>query len=219
MRPVSAESSSHLLSRRAWLDYATVSWHATAAVISITAGFVADSIALTGFGLASIIQTAIAALLLWRFHREVRQQRGKEEHLVEQRILFILGVTFFLLALYILHESGSKLFYREKSETSKSGLVLSVLAFLAMLALAVLKLRSAKALESKMLRADAKENAIGTYPPLMLFSGLSLHAGYGWWWADPLAALFTLPFVIREGWKAIEDSKDSPFARETTKMI
>lgn len=219
MGTAGAESTTDAAGKGTWTDYATVSWHALAAVVSLAAGIVANSIVLTGFGLTSVVQTAIAGLVLWRFHMQARGRMGKEELAAERKLLFILGVSFFLLSLYILHESGSKLFYREKPQISKSGLAFSILAFLAMTALSVLKLGSVQALKNKMLRAAARENAIGIYPSLILFFGLLLNIQYGWWWADPVATLFMLPFVLRQGWKAIEDSKESTLARPTTKVI
>lgn len=212
-------SKDDLLRRRSWLDYITVTWHALAAVVSVIAGVTAGSIALTGFGLESVIQTAICALALWRLQLQTGRQMSKDEHFIDRTILFILGVMFFLLSLYILNESGSKLFYRERPATSSFGLVLSVLAFILMCALAALKLRTAKALDSKTLRADARENVLRAYPSLALFFGLLFYMVYGWWWADPVAGLLMLPFIVREGWKAIEASKGASLGSETTKTI
>lgn len=219
MRPVNADSSADTVGKWKWHDYAVVGWHAIAAVISITTGLLAHSIVLTGFGLTSVVQTAITGLVLWRLHLQARGQMGKEELAAERKFLFILGVSFFLLSLYVLHESGSKLFYREKPLISKSGLAFSVLACFAVTALSALRLGSVQGLRDKILRAAAREIATGIYPALILFFGLFLNIRYGWWWADPVAALFTLPFVLRLGWKAIEESKESALPRPTTKII
>lgn len=212
-------SKSDLLRRRSWLDYLTITWHALAAFVSIAAGITAGSIALTGFGFESVIQTALCALALWRLQLQTDRQMSKDEHFMDRTILFVLGVLFFFLALYILNESGSKLFYRERPATSSYGLILSVLAFTVMCALAALKLRTAKALDSKTLRADAWENVLRAYPSLALFFGLLLYMVYGWWWTDPVAGLLMLPFIVREGWKAIEASKGASLGSETTKTI
>jgi len=40
-----------------------------------------------------------------------------------------------------------------------------------------------------------------------LLAGLALRALFGWWWADPLAALGIVYFVVREGWEAIEAAR------------
>lgn len=219
MGSVGLLSRTDLLKRRAWIDYAAAAWYTIAAAVSTIAGFRADSIALSAFGFESLIQIAMVVLVLRRLHLQSDGQMGKDEERVERMILFILGVTFFLLALYILHESGSKLFYKEKPQTSVAGIVLSALAFAACIVLALFKLRTAQALESRTLRADAGEDAARVYLAFILFFGLWLPGGRGFWWADPIAALLMLPFIVREGWKAIEASKGSSFKSRTKKTI
>lgn len=206
--------------RRALLNYITTSWQGLAAVISIAAGFISHSTALTGFGLVSAVQTGSSILLLWRFHVQVRRKMSKEEETVDNTFLFILGVFFFLIALYILNESGSAFFYKEQPETSFSGLVLALLSFIIMSVLAFFKMKTARLLESITLRSEAKENAVGTYLSCTLFICLLIHILHGLWWADPLGALFMLPYIMREGWKALQESKGaSSLPRETTRLV
>jgi len=130
--------------------------------------------------------------------------------LAERRALFVVGVSFFLLSLYIINESGSKLYYKEKSDESLFGLVLSMLSFIAIPVFAFMKLSAAKALESRALRADAIKTAVFILLPVLLFLGLGLRAWLGWWWADPVAALLMVPLIVREGWEAVEESKGNP---------
>jgi divalent metal cation (Fe/Co/Zn/Cd) transporter len=35
-----------------------------------------------------------------------------------------------------------------------------------------------------------------------------LNAAFGWWWADPVAALAVVPLVVKEGLEALEDEDD-----------
>ncbi len=197
-----------LLKKGVLLEYVTIGWNVAEAIVAIVAGIIAGSIALVGFGLDSIIEIVAAGMLLWRLRLELQGQKTMEEHTIaERRALFVVGVTFFLLALYIVNESGSKLYYKEKSEESIVGLVLSILSLIAMPVLAVMKFRTAKSLESKALRADAVETAVCAYLSFALFLGLGLRTWFGWWWADPVAALLMVPLIVREGWEAIEESK------------
>jgi hypothetical protein len=64
--------------------------------------------------------------------------------------------------------------------------------------LAFAKHRTGKALRSRALMADAKETFVCSYLSLSLLAGLGLNAFFGWWWADPIAALTMLPFVLHE---------------------
>ncbi len=209
-----------ILKREAGLQYGTIGWHLVAAIAAIPAGGATGSISLIAFGIDSGIQALLAGMLLWRIRFDIRGRSGDEKYgAFKRRALFGIGIAFFLLALYILNESGSQLYYKEKPATSVIGLVLSILSFIVMAVLSVLKLRAAKVLESRMLRSDAAETAVRSYPPFVLFFGLWLHAGPGWWWADAVAALFMLPLIVREGWKAVEGSKGTSYDAESTKMI
>jgi divalent metal cation (Fe/Co/Zn/Cd) transporter len=208
----------YLLKRSAGLEYFTVGWDVVAAAVASIAGVTAGSIALISFGLDHIITFVSAGMLLVRIRMEVRGEVSTAtQRAYKRRVQFGIGVTFFLLALYILNEAGSRLFYGEKPEKSNIGLALSVSAVIVTVILAVLKLLTAKALGSRTLSTDARETAVRCYLPLMLFFGLWLHASYAWWWADPAAALFMLPLIVRGGWKAIEESKDISHEREARK--
>jgi divalent metal cation (Fe/Co/Zn/Cd) transporter len=188
------------------------------ALVAGVTGIRTGSIVLIAFGLISILGLVMAGMLLLRLRNELQGQKSKEAYTrTERMVLFIVGVAFFLLALYIMNESGSRLYYREKPETSTVGLVLSVLSLVGMPILAVMKFRTARGLESRALRIDARETAVCAYLALTLFLGMGLHAWLGWWWADSVAALLMLPFIVREGWEAIEGSKRASYESRTTR--
>lgn len=206
--PLDRMQGRQALRRTSALHYSSVSWSAAAAILAVTGGIIFDSIALVGFGLDSGLYTVAAAVALWRFHlKEEGRESGEEQRTTERRLIFIQGVLFFLLAVYVMNESGSKLFYRERSEAAAAGVAFSVLAVCIMAVLAAFKLLNAKVPDSGTLFSDARESAVRCYLPVMLFIGLWLPASRGWWWADPVAALLMVPFILREGWKALEDSK------------
>jgi cation diffusion facilitator family transporter len=196
-----------LLNRALWLERLTIAWNVVEAVIAIGAGWLAGSIALVGFGLDSVIET-IAALALYRRLRAEQAGAIKEEtEAHERRALFIVGVTFFLLSGYIAFEAASTLWTEEPPEVSRAGMILAVVSLVVMPALAIAKHRAGKALSSRALVADAKETFVCSYLSLTLLAGLGLNSLFGWWWADPVAALAMLPLVIHEGWEAIEEAR------------
>ena len=63
-------------------------------------------------------------------------------------------------------------------------------------------LRRAVQLGSRALIADSKETVICSYLSFTLILGLGLNALFGWWWADPFAALVMVPLIFREGREA-----------------
>ena len=199
------------------LEYLTIGWSMIGALVAGVTGIRTGSIVLIAFGLVSIIGLVMAGMLLLRLRNELQGQKSREAYTrTERKVLFIVGVAFFLLALYIMNESGSRLYYREKPETSTVGLVLSVLSLLGMPILAVMKFRTARGLESRALRIDARETAVCAYLALTLFLGMSLHAWLGWWWADSVAALLMLPLIVRAGWEAVEGSKQASYESRTS---
>lgn len=64
------------------------------------------------------------------------------------------------------------------------------------------KMPIAKKLSSRALRAEAIESLVCDLQDLTLLVGLGFNAWLGWWWADPVAALALIPFLIKEGREA-----------------
>jgi cation diffusion facilitator family transporter len=186
----------------------TIVWNVAEAVIAVGAGWLAGSIALVGFGLDSVIETIAAAALYRRLRAEQSGATEEEAEAHERRALWIVGVTFFLLSAYIVFEAASTLWTKEPPEVSRVGIILAAVSLVVMPALAIAKHRAGEALESRALVADAKETFVCSYLSLTLLAGLGLNALFGWWWADPVAALAMLPLVIREGWEALAEARE-----------
>src|SRR3990172_3464193 len=199
-----------LLRRGVQLEYLTMGWNSLEAVIAIGAGVLAGSIALVGFGLDSIIEVISGAILFWRLRAELKVPDGDKSELWERRALLFVGVSFFLLAAYVVYESSKKLWLREVPAESVPGLILAALSLIVMPLLALSKHRTARLLGSRALAADAMETAICSYLSLALLLGLAVNAWLGWWWADPVAALAMVPLIVHEGREAIEESREAP---------
>jgi hypothetical protein len=61
------------------------------------------------------------------------------------------------------------------------------------------KRRVARGIKSGALMADSKQTELCTYLSAILLGGLLLNALFGWWWADPVAALVMAPIIVKEG--------------------
>ena len=202
--PGSNAGRASLLRRALRLETFTIGWNVVEGVVAIGAGWLAGSIALVGFGLDSAIEVIAAGALYHRLRAEVRGATQEESERSERVALCIVGVTFFLLGLYIFYEAASTLWSREAPETSAAGLCLAAISMVVMPVLAWAKHRAGRSLGSEALVADAKETFVCSYLSLTLLLGLGLNMVAGWWWADPVAALAMLPFVLYEGWEAVE---------------
>src|SRR5712691_640147 len=194
-------------------EYFTVGWNVLEGIIAITAGVLAGSIALVGFGLDSYIEVASGAGLIWRL--QTHGDEGEEER-AEKRAILVVGVTFLALALYVTYESSKKLILQEPPAESLIGILLAIVSLIVMPVLAWQKRKVAAQIHSRALAADALETLACSYLSFTLLVGLGLNAWLSWWWADPLAALAMVVFLLREGWEAIEEGWGTLDKQETS---
>jgi divalent metal cation (Fe/Co/Zn/Cd) transporter len=191
-----------------WLEYFTVGWNVVEAAVAIGAGLIAGSVALIGFGADSAIEVISAVGLLWRLRKAGPHAALSEESAAEKRALYVVAVTFFLLAGYITWEAAGSLLGGEEPLTSPVGIILAVLSLLVMTALAAVKQRVGKRMGSRALVADSKETWVCSYLSLTLLLGVGAYAMFGWWWADPLGALAMLPVILWQGWETLAEARD-----------
>jgi divalent metal cation (Fe/Co/Zn/Cd) transporter len=190
-----------LLWRGVRLAWATVGWNLIEGIVAVSAGAMASSVALVGFGVDSFVETASGAVVGWRLRAEMidRSDRERAEAL-ESRAARIAGTLLLALAAYIVVDAGRRLLgYGAEARESIVGIALTAVSLVAMPLLGWAKLRTAGALGSGALRADAYETITCSWLSLTTLVGLILNAAFGWWWADPLAALAIVPLAVREG--------------------
>jgi len=179
------------------IEYLSIAWTSLEALAGIIAGIVAGSIALIGFGVDSVIEIASSAILLWRLaDHELGAQR-------ERTALRLIGISFLLLAAYIAYESIESFVRRRPPGVSYFGLAFSAICLVAMPLLARAKRRIASRLHSAALQAEAMQSSICGYLAAILLGGLALNALFGWWWADPVAAILMVPIIAKEGVEAL----------------
>ena len=184
-------------------EYFTVGWNVIEGIVAIAAGILAGSIALVGFGVDSYIEVASGGVLIWRLRKHGFS--NEEEDAAEKRAIFFVGVTFILLAVYVTYESGKKLILQERPEESLIGIILAIVSLIVMPLLALYKKKIAAEINSRALRADALETLVCSYLSLTLLVGLGANALFGWWWADPVAALAMVYFLLKEGGEALRE--------------
>ena len=184
---------------------ATVAYNLIEAGLALWSGISARSVVLVGFGLDSLIECVAAGVLLWRLRLE-RQGADAEvlEH-AERRVHRVVGVTFFVLAAYVVGQAAWTFLGGDAPEESWLGIALAIASLVIMPLVAWGKLRAAEEVGSRALRAEAKETLACTYLSFTLLLGLGANALWGWWWADPVAALAMVPWLIREGREGFED--------------
>lgn len=190
-----------LLRRAVFLAWFTVGWNVLEGIVAITAALVAGSSALLGFGLDSGVESLSASVVLWRLYAEGRDPERAE--VVEQRALRLIGVTFVVLAAFVAVESIRSLASGEEPDPSIVGIILTAVSVVVMQWLARTKRHVGIAMGSKAVEADSAQTSACVYLSMVVLVGLVLNATLGWWWADPLAALGVVAFLIHEGREAL----------------
>lgn len=193
---VDASERSRLERLARLLAWATIIWNAIEAVVAISSGLVAGSLALVGFGIDSSIEVFAAVVVLWRL-------RGANEER-EERALKLIALSFFALGAYVAVEAVRDLVTDSDAETSPVGIGLAVASLIVMPVLAAAKKRVGVQLGNRTVIADAAETRLCAYLSVILLVGLVLDATVGWWWADPIAALGIAALAVREGREAWE---------------
>jgi divalent metal cation (Fe/Co/Zn/Cd) transporter len=182
-----------VLSRRIrFLAAGTICYNLVEAVVALWAGGTADSSALIGFGLDSVIEVASALALSWQFSAKDPERR-------EPLTLRIIAVSFFALAAFVTADALRALLGAGQAQHSTPGIVIAALSLVIMPVLSWLQRRAGRELGSRTAVADSKQTLLCTYLSAVLLVGLVLNSTLGWWWADAAAALVIAAIAVREG--------------------
>jgi divalent metal cation (Fe/Co/Zn/Cd) transporter len=196
--PVLGATERESLVRRAkFLARLGLAWHGVEATVAIIAGIAAGSIALIGFGGDSLVESLAGFILLWRF-----ADSRSASHAAEQRAQKLIGASFWLLAAYIGVEAIRSLIGGNHPEVSYVGIGLAVVTLATMPPLAAAKARVGERLGSSATKSEGRQNLLCAYLSAGLVVGLGANALFGWWWADPVTALFIAAVAVREGREA-----------------
>ncbi|WP_248762165.1 cation diffusion facilitator family transporter [Pseudarthrobacter sp. SSS035] len=192
LNPLAPERRAVLTRRIRLFAAATITYNLIEAVVALWAGGVADSSALIGFGLDSVIEVASALALSWQFSANDPERR---EHLT----LRIIAVSFFALAAFVAVDAVRALTGGGEAQHSTPGIVIAALSLAIMPVLSWLQRRAGRELGSRTAVADSKQTLLCTYLSAVLLVGLVLNSTLGWWWADAGAALVIAAIAVREG--------------------
>jgi divalent metal cation (Fe/Co/Zn/Cd) transporter len=182
----------------------TITYNVIEAVVAITAGVLASSAALIGFGLDSVVEVLSAVAVAWQFTR-------KDPERWEKATVRAIGLAFFALAAYVSIDAIVSLISQEGPEHSPLGIGITALSLLVMPVLAWFETRTGRELGSKSVLADARQLLLCVYLSGAVFVGLIVNSLFGWWWADSVAALIVAALAVREGIEAWRGDVESPF--------
>ncbi len=175
------------------IEFLSIGWTGLESIVGIIAGVLAGSVALISFGIDSVIEVASSLVLVWRL---------SDASATEDREAFahrLVGICFLALAIYVSFEAMKDLLTHSTPRVAYLGIIYAAACVIVMPLLARAKRRAAANLQSHALHADSHQSDICAYLAMILLVGLGLNALFGWWWADPVAALCMVPIVLREG--------------------
>ncbi|MFE7452503.1 cation diffusion facilitator family transporter [Streptomyces griseus] len=176
----------------------TIAYNVVEAMVALTAGTIASSSALIGFGLDSVIEVSSAAAVAWQF--SAREHTVREAR--EKAALRIISVSFFALAAYVTVDAVRALTGTGEADPSPVGIVIAALSLAVMPFLSAAQRRAGREIGSASAVADSKQTLLCTYLSAVLLAGLLLNATLGWTWADPVAALVIAGLAVKEGREA-----------------
>ena len=186
----------------------SIIWMVVEMAVSIGAGIAARSILLTAFGIDSLIELASGGILVWRLQVEGSGEGVERVEQAEQRAAWIVAVSLGLLCIYVFVSSIYGLLMHSIPESSPIGIAVSVAAVLIMPFLAISKRRISKRIHSDALAGDATNSITCAYMAGTVLAGLLLNSLLGWWWAEDLAALLFLVWLVRETLEAFGEARE-----------
>lgn len=189
-----------LLKRGLVLEYLTLGWNVVGVVLVVLAAYAARSVALAGFGLDSLIEIFASVVVVW----QLRGVNLKREH----RALRLIGTAFIALVIYIVAQLLYTFLTGTHPAPSVGGIIWIAATFLAMLGLAFGKRITGRQLHNEVLLTEGRVTLVDAYLAGAVLLGLILNALFGWWWADPLAALVISYYGIREALHALHESRE-----------
>lgn len=163
---------------------------------ALTAGALASSTALVGFGLGSVVEVTSALAISWQYAHHTPPER-------EHRALQIVAYSFFALAAYVSVDAVVSLAMGREADASPVGIVLAALSLLIMPIASLVERRAGEELGSASVVADSKQLLLCSYLSAVLLTGLVINSTLGWSWADPVAGLLIAVLAVREGREAL----------------
>jgi divalent metal cation (Fe/Co/Zn/Cd) transporter len=174
-----------------WLQGVTLAWMLVECGVSAYAAATAHSPAMLAFGSDSLVELLSATVVLL--------PRIPGISVSERKAARMAGALLFVLALVVAATAIGSLALHLHPEASRAGIAITFSALIAMPILARLKRREAHRSNNPALAADAVQSATCAYLALVTLLGLAINAAFHIPWVDSLAALLTIPILLKEG--------------------
>ncbi len=192
--PLREDERASLARRGRQLEVITVCWAALEATIALAGAYREHSVSLAGFGWDSCIEMLSGAALYWRMTHELNHQA---RHRAEKISLRIASICMFALAAYVLVQSLLELRYGGEKSPGWAGIAITAAALVSMPLLTRAKRKVARGLNSRAMMTDAAQTNFCAIQAGIVLSGLLIRSVFHLGWADAVAGLVLVPFLVR----------------------
>lgn len=192
--PLERTTHATLVRRVKLISWLSLAWMTTEAVVGLSAGLAAGSIALIGWGIDSAIEGIASLVIIWRF-------TGHRIHSddAEGTARKVVAISFFLLAPYVAIEAIRQLATGSEPKGSWTGVGLAISAVLLMPLFGHAKKKIGRKLNSGATTGEGTQNILCAYLSLAILVGLGANALFGYWWTDPAVALLVAAVAVQAG--------------------
>ena len=212
----SSYTHSSQLARGIQIEWLSAVWMVIEALVALFAGILSHSIALIAFGADSVIELVAGGALLFRLYVEANGGDSERVEKAERAASWIVGIALLALAAYIVVSSAVSLLTQAHPEATTLGIGIAVASSILMPLLATGKKRIGRRIGSKALVSDGACSMVCAYMSWILLVGVAATSLLGWWWADSVAALGFVWFVVHEGLEAVNEARESNEHEEET---
>ncbi|MDE3043291.1 MAG: cation transporter [Acidobacteriota bacterium] len=177
--------------RRAFvLEWTTLMWNVVGVAVLVIVAWRARSVALTGFGLDSLVEIGASLVVLWDLAQ--RDDRPRD------RALRLIGRAFLLIAVYLFVQGSIALATRHHAAHSRVGIAWTAATALVMFSLAAGKTTVGRMLANATVIAEGRVTFVDGVLATSILVGLLANTVLHWWWADPIAGFVVMFYAFRE---------------------
>ncbi len=193
-----------------WLSFFTILTNLAEGIVSTILGFSDETLALFGFGIDSFIEVISAVgitVMIVRLSKSLESQKSR----IETLALRITAISFFLLTAGLVGTVAINLYLRNAPQSTKWGIVISLISLSVMIVLMRLKIRVGEELNSDPIIADAHCTRACIYMSVVLLLSSLLFTLTRIPYLDSIGALGIAYYAFKEGREAWEkaDGKDA----------
>lgn len=189
-----------------WLSMVTIIYNMIEGVVSTYFGMEDETLALFGFGVDSFVEVISGIGIAHMVYRMQTNPNAQNDRF-ERQALRITGFSFYLLAFGITASSVLTIIAGGQPETTRVGIIISIISIITMYALVHYKMKAGKKLNSTPIISDANCTKTCLYLSILLLVSSGLYELFRIPYIDAIGAIGIAVFAVKEGKEAFDKAK------------